>query len=61
MDLLIWPVSIKFIQSLLFWNVYERKEIAAVNKYLDRNLDLIEMGFFNWISKYVARKDFKRP
>ena len=25
-----------FIQSLIFWNVYERKEIRAIKKYLDK-------------------------
>ena len=33
-----------FVQSLLFWNVYERKEIATIKKYLDTNLDVIELG-----------------
>jgi FkbM family methyltransferase len=34
----------QFIQSLIYWNVYERKEIAAIKKYLDQNLDIIELG-----------------
>ena len=30
-----------FIQSLIFWNVYERKEIAAIRRYLNKDLDVI--------------------
>lgn len=33
-----------FIQSLIFWNVYERKEISAIKKYLNKELDIIELG-----------------
>lgn len=33
-----------FIQSLIFWNIYERKEIAAIKKYFDKKLDVIELG-----------------
>lgn len=25
-----------FIQSLIFWNVYEKKEIKSINKHLDK-------------------------
>lgn len=34
----------QFIQSLIFWNTYERKEIAAITKYLNKELDIIELG-----------------
>ncbi|MCX6186516.1 MAG: hypothetical protein NTU43_05895, partial [Bacteroidetes bacterium] len=33
-----------FIQSLIFWNVYERKEIRSIKKYLNSSLDIIELG-----------------
>ncbi len=34
----------QFIQSLIYWNAYERKEIESIRKYLNRKLDIIELG-----------------
>jgi FkbM family methyltransferase len=44
-----------FIQSLIFWNVYERKEIASVKKYLDTSLDIIELGSsIGYVSMFIG-------
>jgi len=33
-----------YIQSLIYWNIYERSEIKAINKYLCPHCPVIELG-----------------
>ena len=33
-----------YIQSLIYWNIYEKSEIKTISKYLDRHCPVIELG-----------------